>query len=55
MRYFSTPDSPCEAVCQTCTETSTRDDWEGWSELDPDIQECAAPTHCAHCGAPLAP
>ena len=55
MRYFSTPDVPCAAVCALCTEGSTSEAWEGWRELDPLIQEGAAPTHCARCGAPLEP
>jgi hypothetical protein len=53
MRCFSTPEGPCLAVCPDCTEHSTPDQWNGWSEQDPAIQECVEPTHCARCGKAL--
>ncbi len=53
MRYFSTPDAPCQAVCPACAKDSTCAEWVGWRELDPEVQQCAAPTHCARCDAPL--
>ena len=50
MRYFSSPDASCLAICPTCAR-SDEDPWQGWRELDPDTLEGAQPTHCAHCGA----
>ena len=50
MRYFSTPDVPCLAICPACTEAAAQDPFVGWSELDPETLEGAQPLGCARCG-----
>ena len=50
MRYFSSPEAPCLAICPTCAG-SDGEAWQDWQELDPERLEGAQPTQCAHCGA----
>jgi len=53
MRCYSTPEAPCQAVCDTCARSMAPEAWEGWSELDPAIQEGSEPIRCARCGESL--
>jgi len=53
MRCYSTPEAPCEAICDSCARSMAPEAWEGWSELDPAIQEGSEPIRCARCGESL--
>ena len=51
--YYETPDDPCRAVCAACDYHCQREEWAGWTRLDPATLDGVDPTHCEHCGAPI--
>jgi hypothetical protein len=52
MRYFSSPEAICIAVCQLCAKDFTKVGWERLRELDPELLDGPAPTNCDACGRP---
>lgn len=52
MRYFSTPDDHCKALCPECAEAAVNEDW--WEgdrrELDRRDLDGVDPEFCDHCG-----